>query len=180
MFFQLCLTLLVQFGFVLLATWSKRTRYSSSFTCSQIVQPNLQLSSKAFLFRRYWKYKLFQNDTDIILFSMILLSLKDGKKKSPLPSRGHSFHFSLHNTRLSFILFLFTCIIFRELFLPGSPKYVMKWWIILMPRGFVPGKVSPLRGSESMLDIKITSNFTVSWQESRRKVTQTSDFTAHF
>lgn len=105
MFFQLCLTLLVQFGFVLLATWSKRTRYSSSFTCSQIVQPNLQLSSKAFLFRRYWKYKLFQNDTDIILFSMILLSLKDGKK-------NHLYHqedilFIFHYIIQDFLLYSF-------------------------------------------------------------------------
>ena len=87
-----------------------------------------------------------------VLFSKISLSLKKEKNEnnkegnSPLPERITSLFFLNYIIYLSFLLFLFICILFRELFLPRSPKYVMKWWIILKLKGFVARKISPLRG----------------------------------
>ena len=86
-----------------------------------------------------------------ILFSEISLPLKKGKDEnnkegnSPLPERITSL-LKNYIIYLSFLLSLFICIVFRELFLPASPKYVMKWWIILKLKGFVARKISPLRG----------------------------------
>lgn len=97
----------------------------------------------------------------------VLKKWKQWRSNLPLPWRiTFVFHYIIY---LPFLLFLFIYIIFREPFLPGSPKYVRKWWIIVMLKGFVAGKLSPLRGSEKVLGIKLSSDSTAPWQESEKR-----------
>lgn len=101
------------------------------------------------------------------------------KREIHLCRKGHGLH-SHHVMDLFFSTAVFTCIIFGEVLFPGSPKSVTRWRMIWTCRVFVAGKISPLRGSEGVRDTKLMLDLTDVRQESKRKVTWTLDFSAHF
>lgn len=71
-------------------------------------------------------------------------------------------------------------IIFGKVLFPASPKSVMRWRMIWTHRGFVAGKISPLRGSKGVIDTKLMADLTDARQESKKKVTWALEFSAHF
>lgn len=127
----------------------------------------------------FWMY-FFQNDAELTFHFLKFYYPFKRKNKGKFTFAGQSVAFIL----IVWWIFPFhRClysIIFGKVLFPASPKSVMRWRMIWTRRGFVAGKISPLRESEGVIDTKLMANLTDARQESKREVTWALHFSAQF
>lgn len=122
----------------------------------------------------------FQNDAELTFHFLKFYYPFKRKSKGKFTFVGQSIAFIL----IVWWIFPFhRClysIIFGKVLFPASPKSVMRWRMIWTRRGFVAGKISPLRGSEEVIDTKLMADLTDARQESKTEVTWALHFSTHF
>lgn len=150
---------------------------------SQPLDPSSHMISESLLLERYFEcffFLFFQNDAEITFHFLKFYYPFKRKRKGKFPFAGQSVAFILSVWWIFPFLRCLYCIIFGKVLFSASPKSVMRWRMIWTCRGFVAGKISPLRGSEGVIDTKLMADLTDVRQESKREVTWALEFSAHF